>query len=58
MRIEKEKNRSMLYYEICLLRLLSQMGYLDEKALNGIVRIAKEDYKEEIVLDRTFLCLN
>lgn len=53
-----EKNRSTLYYEICLLRLLSQMGYLDEKALNGIVRIAKEDYKEEIVLDRTFLCLN
>ena len=58
MRIEKEKNRSMLYYEICLLHLLSQMGYLDEKALNGIVRIAKEDYKAEIVLDRTFLCLN
>ncbi|MGN0498389.1 MAG: hypothetical protein ACI4F6_04955 [Acutalibacteraceae bacterium] len=55
---EKEKADSAYYHEVCLLRLLGQMGYLDQKALNGIAQIAAEDYGATLVLDKTFLCLN
>ena len=57
MMAEKAKADNAFYYEICLLRLLGQMGYLDEKALCGIVKIAAEDYGSSLVLDKTFLCL-
>lgn len=55
---EKEKADSAFYYEVCLLRLLREMGYLDEKALDGIVQIAAKDYGTSLLLDKTFLCLN
>ncbi len=55
---EKTRADSALYYEICLLRILAQMGYLDAKALTGIIQIAAEDYGADLVLDKTFLCLN
>ena len=55
---EKQKADSAFYYEVCLLRLLGEMGYLDEKALDGIVLIAAEDYGTSFLLDKTFLCLN
>lgn len=55
---EKEKADSAFYYEVCLLRLLGEMGYLDEKALDGIVQIAAKDYGTSLLLDKTFLCLN
>lgn len=55
---EKPKADNAFYHEICLLRLLGQMGYLDGKALNGIAQIAAEDYGSSLVLDKTFLCLN
>ena len=53
---EKAKENAALYYEICLLRLLCKMGYLDAKALNGIIRIASEDYGTQLVTDPDFLC--
>ena len=55
---EKPKADNAFYHEISLLRLLGQMGYLDDKALNGIAQIAAEDYGSSLVLDKTFLCLN
>ena len=41
-----------------MLKLLADMGYLNEKDLNGIVKIASEDYQASLVLDKTLLCLN
>ena len=55
---EKQKADSAFYYELCLLHLLGEMGYLDEKALDGIVQLAAEDYGTSLLLDKTFLCLN
>lgn len=55
---EKEKSNNAFYYEVCMLKLLDDMGYLNEKDLNGIVKIASEDYQASLVLDKTLLCLN
>lgn len=55
---EKAKSNSAFYYEVCMLKILSAMGYLNEKDLNGIVKIASEDYQASLVLDKTLLCLN
>lgn len=55
---EKAKSNSAFYYEVCMLRLLSDMGYLNEKDLTGIVKIASEDYQASLVLDKTLLRLN
>lgn len=55
---EKEKSNSAFYYEVCMLRLLSDMGYLNEKDLKGIVKIASDDYGASLVLDKNILCLN
>lgn len=52
---EKTKSNSAFYYEVCVLKLLSNMGYLNEKDLNGIVKIASEDYRASLVLDKTIL---
>lgn len=55
---EKTKSNSAFYYEVCMLKLLSDMGYLNEKDLNAIIRIASEDYGASLVLDKNILCLN
>lgn len=55
---EKSKSNSAFYYEVCMLRLLYDMGYLNEKDLIGIVKIASDDYGSSLVLDKTLLCLN
>lgn len=55
---KKEKSNSAFYYEVCMLRLLADMGYLNENDLNGIVKIASEDYKASLILDKSLLCLN
>lgn len=55
---EKEKSNNAFYYEVCMLKLLADMGYFNEKDLNGIVKIASEDYQASLVLDKTLLCLN
>lgn len=55
---EKTKSNSAFYYEVCMLKLLSDMGYLNEKDLKGIVKIASDDYGASLVLDKTLLCLN
>lgn len=55
---EKTKSNSAFYYEVCMLKLLSDMGYLNEKDLNGIIKIASEDYGASLILDKTLLCLN
>lgn len=54
----KERADNAFYYEICILRLLATMNYLDDKALNGIAKIAAEDYGSSLVLDKNFMCLN
>lgn len=56
--IEKTKSNNAFYYEVCMLRLLFSMGYLNEKDLNGIIKIASEDYGTSLILDKTLLCLN
>lgn len=55
---EKTKSNSAFYYEVCMLKILSDMGYLNEKDLNGIIKIASEDYGASLVLDKNILCLN
>lgn len=55
---EKAKSNSAFYYEVCMLKLLSDMGYLNEKDLNAIIKIASEDYEASLVLDKNILCLN
>ena len=55
---EKAKSYSAFYYEVCMLKLLSDMGYLNEKDLNAINKIASEDYGASLVLDKNILCLN
>lgn len=55
---KKEKSNSAFYYEVCMLRLLADMGYLNEKDLNAIIKIASDDYGASLVLDKNILCLN
>lgn len=55
---EKAKSNNAFYYEACMLKLLSDMGYLNEKDLNAIIKIASEDYGTSLVLDKNILCLN
>ena len=55
---EKAKSNNAFYYEVCMLKLLSDMGYLNEKDLNAIIKIALEDYGASLVLDNNILCLN
>lgn len=55
---EKAKSNSAFYYEVCMLKLLFDMGYLNEKDLNGIIKIASVDYESSLVLDKNILCLN
>lgn len=55
---EKTKSNNAFYYEVCMLKLLSDMRYLNEKDLKGIVKIASDDYGASLVLDKTLLCLN
>lgn len=55
---ENGKANNAFYYEVCMLKLLSNMGYLNEKDLNGIIKIASEDYGASLVLDKNILCLN
>lgn len=55
---EKTKSNSAFYYEVCMLKILSDMGYLNEKDLNGIIKIASDDYGVSLVLDKNLLCLN
>ena len=55
---ENQSVNSAFYQEVCILRLLAQMGYLDKKAFQGIVRIAAEDSGATLVLNQKTLCLN
>ena len=49
---------SAFYQEVCILRLLAQMGYLDEKAFQSIVQIAAEDSGATLILNQKTMCLN
>lgn len=51
-----EIKNNAFYHEICLLRILAEMGYLDNKAVEGILQIAAEDYNATLITDKTFLC--
>ncbi len=55
---EKAKSNSAFYYEVCMLKILSAMGYLNEKDLNAIIKIASEDYGASLVFGKNILCLN
>lgn len=47
-----------LYQEICILRILVQMGYLSKDELKGISQIAAEDYQATIIIDKNLVCCN
>ena len=38
---EKAKSNSAFYYEVCMLKILSAMGYLNEKYLGQIINLKK-----------------
>lgn len=48
----KMQANSAFYYEVCLLRTLARMGYLDFDALNGVIQIAAEDYGANLVMEK------
>lgn len=57
--IDSTDSRNCAFYrELCLLRLLHRMGYLDEAALNGIAKIAAEEFQSTLIVDRSTMCLN
>ncbi len=57
--IDSTDSRNCAFYrELCLLRLLHRMGYLDECALNGIAKIAAEEFQSTLIVDRSTMCLN
>ena len=47
---EKTRN-SAFYREICILRILVKMGYIDKKALPHIIDIAAKDYNSDLIID-------
>lgn len=55
---ENQSVNSAFYQEVYILRLLAQMGYLNEKAFQSIVRIAAEDSGAILILNQKTLCLN
>ena len=42
---------SAFYREICILRIVVKMGYIDKKALPYIIDIAAKDYKSDLIVD-------
>lgn len=58
MMTEKRNVNCAYYQEVCILRLLAQMGYLDEKVFQSIVQIAAEDSGATLILNQNTLCLN
>ena len=55
---DRQSVNNAFYQEVCILRLLAKMGYLDEKAFRGIVQIAAEDCGATLILSEKTLCLN
>ena len=55
---DSQNVNNAFYQEVCILRLLVKMGYLDEKAFRGIVQIAVEDCGATLILSEKTLCLN
>lgn len=53
-----EKQNSAFYREICILRILVKMGYIDEKALPHIIDITADDYNSDLVIEQDQICLN
>ena len=52
---ENSKQNAAFIWEVCLLRRLHQMGLIDKAALEGICRIAAEDYGATLPVN---LCLD
>ena len=48
MTTEKEIRNNAFYHEICILRLLRDIGMLTQKEYVGIVKIAAEDYNANL----------
>lgn len=48
--VNQQKNNSALYYEFCILRILLKNGIINQKAFDGIVKIAAEDYGATLIL--------
>lgn len=55
---DSQSVNNAFYQEVCILRLLAKMGYLDEKAFRGIAQIAVEDSGATLILHQKTLCLN
>lgn len=51
MTTKKEIRNNAFYHEICLLRLLRDIGMLTQKEFEGVVKIAAEDYKASIKIN-------
>ena len=47
---ERITKNSALYYEICMLKTLLKMGYINKAAYEKIVEIAAEDYNSTLYL--------
>ena len=48
---------SAFYREICILRILVKMGYIDQKALPHIIDIAAKDYNSDLIIDTNQYCI-
>ena len=45
---KKEIRNNAFYHEVCILRLLRDIGMLTQKEYAGIVKIAAEDYNADL----------
>lgn len=48
----KMQANSAFYYEVCMLRTLARMGYLDSNELNGVIQIAVKDYGTNLLMEK------
>lgn len=46
-----EKQNSAFYYEVCILRILVRMGYINKESLPHIIKIAADDYNSDLLID-------
>ena len=51
--INTEIKNNSLYYEICALKRLLDMGFITQQAYEGIIKIATEEYNSTLILPGT-----
>lgn len=51
--VNTEIKNNSLYYEICALKRLLDMGFITQQEYEGIIKIATEEYNSTLILPGT-----